>query len=77
MIAIRRSFIALVAAATALALGGCGERPQVLTYKEGTYQGKPDTTPWSGAQWGGNKQQWEDAIHQRNQGQNEYKRTGG
>ena len=77
MIAIRGSFIALVAVAAALALGGCGERPQVLTYKQGTYQGKPDTTPWSGAQWGGNKQQWEDEIHQRNQGQNEYKRTGG
>ena len=77
MIATRNSSIALVAVAVVLALGGCGERPQVITYKQGSYQGKPDTTPWSGAQWGGNKQQWEDALRQRNQGQNEYKRIGG
>lgn len=74
---IRNAFIVAIAAGAALALAGCGERPQVITYKQGTYQGKSDTPPWSGAQWGGNKQQWEEAIHQRNQAQNEYKRIGG
>ena len=77
MSAIRNAFIVAIAAGAALALAACGERPQVITYKQGSYQGKADTQPWSGAQWGGNKQQWENAIHQRNQGQNEYKRIGG
>ncbi len=74
---IRSSFVVTLAAVAAFALAGCGERPQVVTYKQGTYQGKADTPPWSGAQWGGNKQQWDEAIHQRNQAQNEYKRIGG
>ncbi|MBU6484437.1 MAG: hypothetical protein KGJ99_03220 [Betaproteobacteria bacterium] len=67
----------MLAAVAAIALAGCGERPQVISYKQGTYQGKPDTPPWSGAEWGGNKQKWENAIHQRNQAQNDYKRIGG
>ena len=77
MKAMRSIFIVAIAAGAALALSACGERPQVITYKQGSYQGKPDTPPWSGAQWGGNKQQWENAIHQRAQDQNEYKRIGG
>ncbi|MDE2359802.1 MAG: hypothetical protein KGL70_10505 [Betaproteobacteria bacterium] len=67
----------MLAAVAAIALAGCGERPQVISYKQGTYQGKPDTPPWSDAEWGGNKQKWENAIHQRNQAQNDYKRIGG
>lgn len=74
---IRSLFVVMLAAVAASTLAGCGERPQVVVYKQGTYQGKPDTPPWSGAEWGGNKQQWENAIHQRNQAQNEYKRMGG
>ncbi len=77
MKAMRSIFIVAIAAGAALALSACGERPQVITYKQGSYQGKPDTPPWNGAQWGGNKQQWENAIHQRAQDQNEYKRIGG
>ena len=29
-------------AMAAVMLAGCGERPQVMEYKQGKYQGKPD-----------------------------------
>lgn len=57
----------------ALGLAACGERPQVVTYKQGAYQGKPDTQPWSNAPFNGNKEQWEQAIRARMQSQTEYK----
>ncbi len=63
----------LVAASVAL-LAACGERPQVLEYKQGTYQGKPDTPAYSNAPFNGDKVAWEKALAQRNQSQNEYKR---
>lgn len=66
-----------VAAVAAFVLAGCGERPQAISYKQGTYQGKTDQPPWSVAPWNGNKQQWEDDMRQRVQDQNEYKRMGG
>jgi len=67
--------VALVATLLALAaLAGCGERPQVISYKQGTYQGKPDTPPYAG-QYNNNRQQWENEIRTRNQSQNEYRRT--
>jgi hypothetical protein len=58
-----------------LALGACGERPQILDYKQGTYQGKHDTPPYQGPAFSGNKSQWENAIKTRQQNQNEYRRT--
>ena len=58
----------------ALLLAGCGERPQVVRYKQGTYQGKPDTPPYD-AQFKGNRGEWENALATRNQAQNEYKRV--
>ena len=61
-------------AAIALALTGCGERPQVVNYKQGTYQGKPDQKAYDTAPWNGNKRDWELALANRNQSQNEYKR---
>jgi hypothetical protein len=64
-----------IAAAGALLLAGCGERPQVVSYKQGTYQGKPDTPPYAGSPWDGNQQKWDNAITVRQQNQNEYKRT--
>ena len=64
--------IALVAAA---GVAGCGERPQVIEYKQGKYQGKPFTPPWDSATFKGNQAEWERAIKARNQNQNEYKRT--
>ena len=74
--ALRRSYaIAIGAAAVALAVSACGERPQVINYKQGTYQGKPDTPAYSNAPFNGNRQQWESAVSQRNQAQNEYMRT--
>ena len=63
----------LVVASVAL-LAACGERPQVLEYKQGTYQGKPDTPAYSNAPFNGDKVAWEKALAQRNQSQNEYKR---
>jgi hypothetical protein len=72
-----RPVAVLAIAAAAFALAGCGERPQVVNYKQGSYQGKPDTKPWSNAPYSGNQQEWDNAIRQRNQAQNEYKRIGG
>jgi len=65
---------ALVVAASVALLAACGERPQVLEYKQGTYQGKPDTPAYSNAPFNGDKVAWEKALAQRNQSQNEYKR---
>ena len=65
---------ALVIAASVALLAACGERPQVLEYKQGTYQGKPDTPAYSNAPFNGDKVAWEKALAQRNQSQNEYKR---
>ena len=72
MTTVRFGAIVVVAATTALA--GCGERPQVINYKQGTYQGKPDTPAYKGAPFNGNKQQWDNAIDTRIQAQNEYVR---
>jgi hypothetical protein len=58
----------------ALCLAACGERPQVVNYKQGTYQGKPDTPPYKAAPFNGDKAQWEHALEARAQSQNEYKR---
>jgi hypothetical protein len=72
------------ALAAALVLGGCGEDQQVTVYKQGQYQGKPDTQPWSsappaeqlrGSTWNtGDRASWDTAINQRTMGQHEHKR---
>ena len=76
----------LIACAAVLAavfgLAACGEADQVVVYKQGKYQGKPDGKPWDGeallvndSKWTkGDKASWEEKIKQRNQSQNEYKR---
>ena len=69
----RKLLAVILAGVFALGLAACGERPQVVTYKQGTYQGKPDTQPWSNAPYNGNKEQWEQAIRARMQSQTEYK----
>jgi hypothetical protein len=66
---------AAAGAALAVLLAGCGERPQVIEYKQGKYQGRPDTQPYDSATFKGDKAEWERAIKTRNQNQNEYKRT--
>ena len=58
----------------ALCLAACGERPQVVNYKQGSYQAKPDTPPYKAAPFNGDKAQWERALETRAQNQNEYKR---
>jgi hypothetical protein len=70
----RACTLSLLALAAALMLAGCGERPQVVNYKQGKYQGKPDTQAWENAPFNGNRQQYENAINTRTQGQNEYVR---
>ena len=74
MITRRAAWLMIGASAFALALAGCGERPQVINYKQGKYQGKPDTPSWSNPPFNGNQQQWEHEIDTRNQEQNEYVR---
>lgn len=71
---IRLTGIAIIAALL-LTLGACSERPQVARYKQGSYQGKPDTPPYQNAQFNGDKAAWDKAIATRAQAQNEYKRT--
>ncbi len=71
---IKRALVTLTAVAFGLALAGCGERPQVVEYKQGIYQGKPDKPAYDSAPWNGNKREWELALANRNQNQNEYKR---
>ena len=67
--------VALLAGAAALLLAACGERPQVIEYKQGQYQGKPDKPAWDGAKFNGDRAAYEAAIKQRNQNQNEDRRT--
>jgi hypothetical protein len=74
VISVRNASLAIGAAVLALALAGCGERPQVINYKQGTYQGKPDTPAFANAPYNGNKQQWENEIDTRTRDQNEYVR---
>jgi hypothetical protein len=72
---------ALVAA---LFVAGCGEPEQVVVYKQGKYQGKPDTRAWDNAplaaeQRGGNwtkgdRASWETQIRNRQLAQHEHKR---
>jgi ABC-type glycerol-3-phosphate transport system substrate-binding protein len=71
----RRGLLILAACAAAV-LAGCGEDRPATAYKQGKYQGKTDTEPWSGGEFKGDKAAWENAIKQRNQAQNEYQRMG-
>jgi hypothetical protein len=64
------------AAMAALMLAGCGERPQVIDYKQGKYQGKPDAPPYAAAPFNGDQAKWDNEIRNRTQNQNEYKRIG-
>ncbi len=82
-----RTVVAIVAALGLVALGGCGEKPQASSFKQGKYQGKPDTPPWDNAplaytsnsvnKWTkGDQKSWTDEIKTRNKFQNEYVRIG-
>lgn len=75
------TFLALVAL---LGLTACGEEPQVVVYKQGKYQGKPDTRPWDnepaaaefrGGKWNkGDRASWEQQIKARQLAQHEDRR---
>jgi len=76
----------ILAAALALVttLSACGEKEQVVVYKQGKYQGKPDNRSWDnespvaelrGGKWNkGDRTSWEESIKQRQLTQNEYQR---
>ncbi len=73
----KRWLLVAVAAVLPLIVAGCGEKPQVTVFKQGKYQGKPDTQPWGDGQFKGDKAAWEKAVKARNERQNEYVRIGG
>lgn len=56
-------------------LAGCGEQQAVTVYKQGQYQGKPDTQPWNNAQFNNDRSSWENKIKARTESQNEYARA--
>jgi hypothetical protein len=77
--------LTLIAVASfGLGLGGCGEKEQVVVYKQGKYQGKPDARPWDndspvaelrGGKWSkGDRASWEEQIKNRQLAQHEHKR---
>ena len=80
----RKAVLILAAAALSLGISACGEREQVVVYKQGKYQGKPDGRPWDsespvaelrGSKWNkGDRNSWEDQIKQRQLAQHEHKR---
>ena len=79
----KRAALALAALAV-LGLAGCGESEQVVVYKQGKYQGKPDTRSWDnapqaaeqrGGKWTkGDRASWEADIKNRQLAQHEHKR---
>ena len=70
----RKTMLALLVGALIIGISGCGERPTVI-YKQGKYQGKPDTQPWANEQFKGDRVAWENALKARAQLENEYSRT--
>jgi len=77
-----RKILLLVIASFGLA--ACGEQTQVTQYKQGKYQGKPDTRAWDnepaaaelrGGKWTkGNRESWEEQIKSRQLAQHEHRR---
>ncbi len=69
-----KRWLLVVVAVLPLFAAGCGESPSVTVYKQGQYQGKPDTQPWAGERFKGDKVAWENAVKARTENQNEYAR---
>ena len=63
----------LIAVAAGLALAACGEIPQDAPKP---YAGKPDTKPYAGDLFKGDKAKYETTLAKRADYQNEYLRTG-
>ncbi len=72
-----RMLLVVPAIAFGLGLAACGDRDQVVAYKQGKYQGKTDSQPWSNAPYNGDKARWEGDLKARAQQQDESRRTGG
>jgi hypothetical protein len=72
---VNRILIVALAGGCAMVLAGCGEQPTVTVYKQGQYQGKPDTQPWNNAQFKNDRASWENKIKARTESQNEYARA--
>ncbi len=71
----KKVMIAAVAGAVAMLASGCGEKQPFTVYKQGQYQGKPDTRPWDNEPFKGDRTAWEKAVKARNGSQNEYARA--
>ena len=67
-------YLAAIALSIGLGLGGCGHQDSPAEKATAGYQGKPDTAPWDGSRWHGNRENWERATAARAQNQNEYVR---
>jgi hypothetical protein len=71
----RRNFL-MVAAASPLALAGCGSEKKPVVYKQGTYQGAKYSPPWENDRFKGDERAWHDAVRLRAQNQNDYALIG-
>jgi hypothetical protein len=70
-----RTLVAAVAlGVVAVLVAGCGDGKPVV-YKQGQYQGKPDSKPWDNSMFNGNQVEWEKALKARNQNQDENTRA--
>lgn len=71
----KRIFAIMTAvAATALLASGCTEIDQTAKTQK-VYAGKKDERPYDGKTFGDDKAKWQQALAERNKGQNEYLRT--
>jgi hypothetical protein len=80
----KRHLLAIAVLGLTVGLASCGEPEQVVVYKQGKYQGKPDGLPWNseppvvelrGGKWTkGDRNSWEEQIKQRQLAQHEHKR---
>ena len=68
----RRLAVVVAFGMLAVLVSGCGDKP--VLYKQGQYQGKPDSKPWDNDKFKGNQVEWEKSIKTRNQSQDEYSR---
>ena len=71
----RRLALAAVMTSLLATVAGCGESETVTVYKQGQYQGKPDSRPWDNDQFKNDRTGWEKTIKARNGNQNEYARA--
>lgn len=69
------TFAAMTAAAAATMLvAGCGEIDQTAKTQK-VYAGKKDERPYDSKEFSSDKGKWQQALAERNKGQNEYLRT--